>query len=66
MYMFVNMLTCLYKHVITIICQYNVLQLFLKVVTISTHPCSSDGWFLVEFLLVLPLHMNDQCFLQIL
>ena len=30
---------------------------------ITTHPCHSDCWFLVAFLLLLPLHMNDQCFL---
>ena len=38
---------------------------FLKDFTISTHPSNSDGWFLVAFFL-LPLHMNDKCFLQIL
>ena len=33
----------LYKHVIIIMCHYNVLQLFLRDFTISTHPSHSDG-----------------------
>ena len=28
-----------------------------------THPCYSECWFLVAFLLPLLFHMKDQCFL---